>query len=291
MRDQQPSHEPGDPAGHRCLADWLTTLVDGLGYNAEILLRDDLGERRIRDMAFPLFVALATLTILAVLGGVFGLPPVPAGGPPPWFWLLFFIQLSVLLHLRQRIRAWRRRRKGGTPTHSYYTGRPELFRFLHRRVPGLTEQGCKRWGDPLLATAFAAATMPFCIPVGLYLLLAAAAVQLTFLRRAVQDREMVLDATDGVLDMLTLQENLADEHQAASRPAAAARVVTPVTAPPPAPARPRPTPAAPRPTSPPPVVAPRQPAAAPPSPAVPDELCKGLSDNLLGLLREERREE
>jgi hypothetical protein len=198
---------------------------------------------------------------------------------PPWC----FIGLSLFGHNRQRFRAWQRRRHG-PPGHSYDEGRPDLLRWLRPFYPNLTEWTCKRHAEPVFVAAIGMALVPLSALLGVYLMLAAALLAVSAALRFHRQREQVLDVGDGVMDMLVLQEGLAEHYGGAGQgDGPPARAVAHVPDPPrAAPAKPPPSPPRParRKTGPPPA-----------DPAVPPALLEGLDDNLRRLLSEGRREE
>ena len=262
------ANEP--PAYRKNLPRWVNAYFEGVAYSLEVNLRNDIGERRVRDMGFPLFIAMAaSLFILITLGGP-AEPPLYPDWPRPMTWVLGFFGVTLINHNRHRFRAWRRWRNGGSIIHTYYDGYPHLLRWLSRYFPRFTERGCKVWFEPLVFAALGFCILPASAPLGLYLLLAAAALRVLAAGRAFREREMALDSGDGILSMHNMQDNIAAEYQPRSQPPADPHVVA--SSAPPAPPAPRPER--------------RQQA-----PAVPSALYQGLNDNLLRLLQEEHRDE
>ena len=56
---QQQAEQPGSGAAYR----FLNALLGGIGYSAEVVLHQDIGQRRCRDMGLPLLVAVFTLAL------------------------------------------------------------------------------------------------------------------------------------------------------------------------------------------------------------------------------------
>lgn len=156
MRPQQPQQQQStQKTGCNPLTAWFL----GIGYSVEVLLHDDIGERRVRDMGLPLGIALIGTTLLAFLLAAPVTPPlimplVPYDDPTlsmldpaptlpadplqapddasitsPWP-VVWFALLAFVAHNRQRLLAFRRRQRGGPILHSYYGGRPHLLRLL-----------------------------------------------------------------------------------------------------------------------------------------------------------------
>jgi hypothetical protein len=269
--------QPQQPQANR-LPGGLLILLDGLAYSLEVLSHYDIGERRCRDMSGRLLLALAVALALTLLtlpslkqpplcqrlfpgdpeDPIVGL--VSQLGPFPMFGLCLLI---LVAHGQQRWRAACRR--GRSPGHTYYNGRPCLL----RRWPRLNEFTCKRWVEPALWAAVGATALFFGMPQpGIYLLAASLALNFSVAQRAFLDREQALDASDGVCDMLSHQQAVSNEYQpsAPERPAAYVQPAAPA---------PRARPASyphPQPT--------------PPAAAAPGHLHAGLDPNLRRLLDE-----
>jgi hypothetical protein len=275
----------------------LVGFVCGLSYSVEVILRRDIGERRCRDMGMPLFLAMILSTVVTILAighvnhsrrtyphlwqptppAVFPATPPPYVAPLPpldmglWPLFLFFF-CSLLAHNGHRFTAWRRR--GRYSGHSYYGGEPALLRSLRKLFPTLTELGCKRWCEPLLTIAAGAALMTDFLPLGIYLVLAGILMHVSVTWQMHREREMALDACDGIVDMFTLHGNiptLKNDHTAATPPA---HVIPAAPMPPPPPKERSRTSQAPLPKQ------------APLS----SDLYEGLSSNLIDLLRQPREE-
>jgi|GEM_PF-5617188 len=296
--------------GSRGLPGWFMAFLDGVGYSVEVFLRNDIGERRCRDLGGPLLLALAVLVFVTFASGVARQPdrfvseqPAAADGEAPTRtasrretrdpirlptldeWRLLstplFCGVAISGHLRQRMRASRRRRQGAPPTHSYYTGRPKLLKDLRWLWPGVTELWCKRMGEPFLTCAGGIALLGLNPVLAFYLMLAGGVLCMTVTRQMYQERELVLDTADGLCDMLMHQDNIVAEYNPQREQPAAPRVVTAAPAP-----RRAPPPARPRGES-----APAPKSQKPAAPAVPPALCQGLSENLMNLLQEDHNEE
>ena len=309
-----PGHKQGQNSRPGGLPQGVLTFVDGVGYSLEVLLHEDIGERRVRDMGGPLFVAVGILTLLSLfVRGTAQFTTVSPGEArgqvqdgyyaPNWqgyypersperkadrpvafdpipFFPLIFCLFVVGAHLRQRVRAWRRRHKGGPPTQSYYTGRPDALKRLGRFFPGLTELTCKRWIEPVELFFCGSIMLLFHPLLGLYLMLAGGVLCLTVNARLHQERELVLDTNDGMIDMLAHQDRVrAESNPQPERPVSAhASMAVPQPAVQTSPAAER-----------------RQERPLPrPEPvplAVPPALCDGLNENLMHLLQENHHEE
>jgi hypothetical protein len=229
---------------------------DGLGYSVEVIIRADIGERRCRDMGGPLLLAVGVaLAVTAYLRRP-GRPEDAEG----LTMLFVFCCCSVAAHVHQYFRARRR----AQPTHTYYGGTPGLLRPLRRLFPGLGEETCKLWCEPaaLLLTGYA--LLFVCRPLGYYLMAAGGVILLSTAARRRAARELVLDTTDGMIDMLNHHDAVAGwiGTPVPQRPAATVIDAAPA---------PRPQPA---------------PAPAAPAPDLPAGLYAGLNDNLRHLLQE-----
>jgi hypothetical protein len=252
----------------------LAALFDGLSYSMEVSLHKDLGERRIRDGGGRMFLTLALLVVIALACQ----PPGPVPDPDLallltiGYYLPFLLCLALAIdHLKQRRQALLRQRQGGPSVHSRYTGLPRALHLYRRFWPSLTEEQCKCYVEPLVGMLLAAITGFFNPLVAIYLFLGTALMAATAIRSFHQQREQAMDATDGVQEILILQENVAARMNPVSpEPMAAAQVVAPAA---PAAAPPR-----------------RQPPK-PAAPAVAPPLYQGLDDNLMRLLQEEHRED
>ena len=75
-------HEQQQPGGGRVWAGLLGGLFEGIPYSVEVILHRGVGERRCRAMGFPLLLALAASTVVALLAVASQQPPV---GPPALF--------------------------------------------------------------------------------------------------------------------------------------------------------------------------------------------------------------
>ena len=192
---------------------------------------------------------------------------------------LIFCGLSVLGHVNQRVRAFRRRGSGRL-IHTYYSGTPNILPRWRRWWPSLTELTCKLWLEPLICLAVGLACLPLSVILGLYLCLAGMVINHTTRQRKWQDRETALDATDGLLNMEFHQEKVAEESEGEAEARPAARVVEAAPQAPSMPPPPRPQPS-PQPQTPP----------ARPTPTVEPHLAEGLDPRLKALLEEQPPED
>ncbi len=251
----------------------IQRLFEGFGHSVEVIIRADIGERRCRDMGLPLVLAVGVSLVVTALCRRPGHPEDTEG----LIMLFVFCCCSLAAHVHQSFRGRRR----AQPTHTYYTGTPGLLRPLRRFFPGLGEETCKLWCEPAALLLTGGALLAVYPALAFYLMVAGGVILLSAAGRRHAERELVLDTTDGMIDMLNHHAAVADQigTPAPQRPAA-----TIIDA---APAPRRPAPAGPAP-------APRpQPAPAPaaPTPDLPAGLYAGLNDNLLHLLQEPYHDE
>jgi len=319
-----PDHQGGRNNRPGGLPGGLVSLVDGVGYSLEVLLHYDIGERRCREMGGSLLIAMGTLALASLFvnaaaqsksasnsaakrqvdsfyypDGVYGYQqkPTQAGTPRKTanidfglFAPYIFCVFVVGFHVHHRLRARQRRREGGEPTHSHYSGRPDMLKRLRRFFPGLSELTCKRYLEPLEVFLGGLVLLVINPLLGVYWMLAAVIIAFTVNTRLHHERELVLDSNDGMIDMLTHQENIVAERNPQPQQPVSARAVVagPVPQTVPAPERPRerartaperpPEGPKPKPTTPAPI-------------AVPSALCDGLNANLLDLLQEQHHEQ
>jgi hypothetical protein len=207
----------------------------------------------------------------------------PGGQRPqtPLWPLWLFLGVSLIGHLNNRIASFRRHGNQEWPLHSYYSGKPRLLAPLRSLMPALGELHCKRWIEPLLSLGAGVAIGMINAPLGMYLSVAALMLAWTVESRIRAEREMVLDATDGHLDMLTLRTNMAEHYGGFQAPQARLHVSATVQT-----LGRKPPPPSPRGGLPAPLPEMRQGE----EPAVPESMCAGLNEELVSLLREKPQE-
>ncbi len=265
---------PNQPSAEPDLAcRFIQRLFEGVGYSVEVVIRADIGKRRCRDMGLPLVLAVGIALVVTALCRRPGHPEDTEG-----LTMLFaFGCCALAAHVHQSFRGRRR----AQPTHTYYSGTPGLLLPLRRLFPRLGEEACKLWCEPAALLLTGGALLAVCRPLGFYLMAAGGVIAISAAGRRHAERELVLDTTDGMIDMLNHHAAVADQigTPAPQRPAATVIDAVPVPHRP-APAGPAPAPR-PRPA----------PAPAAPAPDLPAGLYAGLNDNLLHLLQEPYHDE
>lgn len=154
----------------------------------EVFLRRGFGERYIGMQAA---IAVPIIFFFSVF--------FPHDDPRPMFW---FLGAYLLMCVRARIEGIRRRMRGEPRPHSYYNGWP----WLSRAAPKFTETQVKLRTEPLLVLAVGYIASLMNRPLGVYIMVSAAALLLTAILTEQYERVRAMDMNDAVIEQRQLAE-------------------------------------------------------------------------------------
>ncbi|MCE9592333.1 MAG: hypothetical protein K8S99_17650 [Planctomycetes bacterium] len=186
MEEQQGSTGVMDQwrSGMSCIVFFARSLA----VSVEVFLRRGFGERYIG------LQAAVAMPIILFFGVFF-----PEDDPGPMLW---FLLAYLVMCVRARIDGFRRRRRGELRSHSFYNGWPRLARVN----PKFTESQVKRKTEPLLVLAVGYLVWQLNRPLGMYLILSAAALFLVAVLTERYERARAMDMNDAVIEQHRLAE-------------------------------------------------------------------------------------